>query len=142
VAAGRSAATARPEGDQVAAGRGGHRYHAGEALDVVRGGAVVPDDRARAGRGDRARRVAAVGPEHEAASALDELCVEARGALGPAAVVLDDQPRLGAACPELKPGAHLRALDRVAARRRDERPYRRRATSSGGRACGSCGRPA
>ena len=43
------------EGDQVAAGRGGHRDHAGEALDVVRGRAVVPDDRARPGRGDRAR---------------------------------------------------------------------------------------
>jgi hypothetical protein len=140
------------ERDQVTAGRGGHRDHAGEALDVVRGRAVVPDDRARPGRGEGARRVAAVGPEHEAASALDEGCVEARGALGPASVVLDHQPRPGAACPELKPGAHLGALDRVPARRWHERPYRCRATSSsglrsarrihssGGRASGSRGR--
>ena len=85
---------------------------------------MVPDDCAPPGRGDRAHRVAAVGPEHELAAALEELRVQPRGALGTASVVLDHQPRPGAACPELKPGAHLRALGGVAARRRHERPYR------------------
>jgi hypothetical protein len=55
---------------------GDDKLTTGNTDDVVRGGAVVPDHGARAGRGDRARRVAAVGPEHEVASALDELCVE------------------------------------------------------------------
>ncbi len=58
--------------------------------------------------------------------------MEARRARGPASVVLDHQPRPRAACPELKSSAHLRALDRVPACRRHERPYRCRATSSSG----------
>ena len=77
------------ESHEVAARRRGQRDDAGKALDVVRGGAVVPDHGARAGRGDRARRVAAVRAEHEAAAALEQLGVEPRGPLGPARVVLN-----------------------------------------------------
>ena len=55
------------EGDQVAARGRGHRDHERHPLDVVRRGAVVPDD-APPRRGAGARRVAAVGAEHDAAA--------------------------------------------------------------------------
>lgn len=73
---------------------------------------MVPD---RAGdAGDRAGRVAAVRAEDEPAAPC-ELLVQAGGPCGVAAVVLHDQPRPCLSGPQLEPGAHLSALDRVPA---------------------------
>ena len=118
------------EGDQVAARGRRQRDHGRHPLDVVRGGAVVPDDGAAPRAG--ARRVAAVGAEHEAAAGGLEVGVQPRGAPGIASIVLDPQRGPGALGPELQPGAHLHALRRVAAAQRDGRAYKRSLTSSSG----------
>jgi hypothetical protein len=58
-------------------------------------------------RGASARRVAAVGAEHEAAAGGLELGVQPRGACGIASIVLDPRRGPGALRPELLPGADL-----------------------------------
>jgi hypothetical protein len=111
------------ERDEVAAGRRRHGDDARQALDVVRGRSVVPDEGVRMSGRDGSGRVAAVGGEHEAAAAGEKLAVHPGRARGPARVVLDEKANGRPARPELESRAHLRPFERVAAGYRHNRPY-------------------
>ena len=95
------------KGDEVAARRRRYGDDARQALDVVRGCAMVPDDAARPRAGDRPRRVAPVRAEHKAAPAGDEVLVQSGCLPRVAAVVEEHKSGPGVPGPELEPGAHL-----------------------------------
>ena len=111
------------ERDEVPARGRGDGDDGGKALNIVGGGAVVPDGGPRARPGDRASGVAAVRAENEAASPRDELGEETGRAFRPASVIEDEKASTRTLRPELDPQADLPALHRIAAGQRNDGAY-------------------